>query len=572
MLSFLLSLLDLRIGIVLACVAIAWFWPRFGERVFGPLERGIGRFAARKSLAIVVVAAFVILLRVSLLKLIPVPVPAVHDEFSYLLQADTFAHGRLTNPPHPMWIFFETFHVNQHPTYMSKYPPGQGAVLALGQYLGNPWIGVLLSVAAMYAAILWALQGWMPPGWALLGTAFAFLQFGVWNYWTNSYWGGAVAAIGGALVIGALPRIFRRRRPRDAVLLGIGVAILANSRPYEGLIFCVPVFAALAWWLWRKRTPSWRGTIPRVVAPAVLVLVLAGVFMGYYNWRGTGNPLLLPYVVNDRALLTTPHFVWQKLRPPREYLNPQFADFYNDWAVDLWKEREFNGSWGAASTIFWSTVTIFPGLFVRDELLLVIVVMLPWLLRDRKARIFLATCVICFAGFCTTTWFQTHYVAPLMATVFALIAEAVRHLRCLKIRGRPVGFFLSRALVVGVIGMASVNAVQMIRSAAEQAPFVRAGSREPIAAQLEAMPGEELAIVRYGKGHDPGREWVYNRADIDHAKVVWAREIPGVDIHPLLDYFRGRHAWLVEPEAIPPRISPYPVSANPADYSRGSTR
>ena len=239
-----------------------------------------------------------------------------------------------------MWIFFETFHVNMQPTYMSKYPPGQGAVLALGQLLGHPWIGVLLSVGVMCGAIVWALQGWFPARWAFLGGMLAALQFGVANYWVDSYWGGAVAAIGGALVVGALPRIFRCQRPRDSLVFGIGGAILAVTRPWEGGVFCVAAIIALAiWTMIGKRSLSWRVTLPRVVAPAALVFIATGALLSYDNWRVTGDPLLFPYRLNDRNYMSAPHFAWQKLDAPREYRNAEFDSYYNDW-VPLHMETE----------------------------------------------------------------------------------------------------------------------------------------------------------------------------------------------------------------------------------------
>jgi hypothetical protein len=550
--------LVLAAGLALV-LAVAWRWPFLGGRFFSRIEEWGCRLGARKAASVLVTGVLVILLRLSLWPLLGTPVPHASDEFGYLLAGDTFAHGRLTNPSHSMWVYLEAFQVNQFPTYMSKYPPAQGAVLALGQLLGNPWFGVLLSVAVLCGAITWMLQAWVPARWALLGGILAVAQFGAANYWMESYWGGAVAAIGGSLVLGAVPRIVRHRRPLDAALLALGMSILANSRPYEGLAFCIPVIAALVWVLWKKRMfVKGRRMIFAVVVPLAGVLLLTFAFIGYYNWRLTGNPLLMPYTLNNRTYLGSPIFMWEKLGPPLHYRNPQFAEMYDQLRTG-WITEHLRWSWQGIKYGFLKKMATLVNFYAPPQLGLPILVSLLALRRNRKVRFLFAVCVFLTGAVLLGLWFMTHYVAPFTAAIYALIVFGLRYMRRWNWNARPVGISMVRALVL--VNLALLPAQAGVLSFARSrglGPGWLWRSRARVQAQLESLPGEHLVIVRYGRDHDVhSREWVFNRADIDHAKVVWAREIPGLDMRPLFEYFHDRKLWLAEPDVNPPRFSEY---------------
>ena len=533
--------------------------PQLGAHWFGRVENVLRRLARRPRQTTIGIVAALIVARLLFLPFLPVPRPSIHDEFSYLLAAKTFASGRLTNVPDRFWRHFESVHILQQPSYMSMYPPGQGLTLAAGIWAtGKAWLGVVVTVGLLGGALFWALSSWFSGAWALAVTVLAVVRWLLFSYWMNSYWGGALPALGGALVFGSVPRLARNAKVRDALILAFGLILLANTRPYEGLIISSVSIAVLI--AWSRHAGTLQGLYrPALIVPVAGILALAAGWMLYYDARITGNPLTLPYVEDRREYAIAPLFIWGHIRPEPEYATRSLRDVYVAEA-ELYKTTRTN--LGIPELLrklknFW--------IFFLAPLLSVPFIAFWFALgrRDlsdekRKTRYISVIFLVTLAAVVQTVWFYPHYFAPAFAPFVGILLLGFRQLRGWHWRGRAFGLFLSRAVPIGCLLMATIPASAhrlgwrlnfwplqwALGSPAEvQGPA--------ITSSVLAEGKKALVFVEYGKEHDPGFEWVYNEPDLQQSQIIWARRVSPESDAALIRHFRGRSIWILRPDEHP---------------------
>jgi len=348
--------------------------------------------------------------------------------------------------------------------------------------------------------------------------------------------------LGGALVLGGWARWRRRVEPRHGFFIALGSMILANTRPFEGLFVCIPVFVGIA-----RR--GFKDDEKKRVSLVTMLIVcgFSAALMARYNQEVTGSAFTLPYSLYEKNYNPAPIFAaFQSPKEPRAYQHDVLRRFFVDWCSEqVDRQSTFRGWWSYhRERLEWMRA------FFVGPLLLPLLV-LPWTLRAKTLWVVFGILSGVMGVHFLTVGIQPHYAAPLVCCYFLLIVEGMRRISIIRFRGFPLGRFVNTFTCLMVV----MNLALVIERRINE-PSGWETARHEIERSLLLSGGRHVVVVRYSPDHDLLHEWVANGADIDSSKIVWAREMSAMK--DLRKYFRDRMFWLVDADEAIPTLKAFP--------------
>jgi hypothetical protein len=419
---------------------------------------------------------------------------------------------------------------------------------------GHPWAGVVLSVAALCAGCYWMLRGWTKPGWALVGGLLAVCQFGPLHLWMNLYWGGALSGVAGCLVFGALPRLQDGGR-RAAVLLGIGLGLQLITRPFEfvllaGCVGCWQVYALPS--ARRAASPPQISNLP-YIGLALLPFALLTLAQ---NKAVTGSFLTMPYQLSRYQYAIPTTFTLQPNPVPHRPLTPEQQLDYQAQSIIHGEGSDTFANWCAR---LWKRVHFYRFFFYPPLYLVLPLFLLS--LREFRFAWLAGTAAVMAIGDNFYPYFYPHYVAALACVSVLLSVTALDRLSRWSPLAARVILYLCAAHFIFWYGLhCGSQPLLMTAGRFDTGDFINYGDPEGrirIDQELAGTAGKKLAFVRYGPQH-MFHEWIHNDANVDAADIVWAADLGDEENRKLKAYYPSRSAWIVEPDAKPPRLIPYP--------------
>ncbi len=581
---------------MLACALVicAALKPQAGRFLFGAAHRmanGLGRTEIRP---ILLAAALPVAIRLLLLAIDAAPLPSDMEEYNQLLQAQTYALGRLANPVHPLAVMLQSFQVVEWPHRVSGRPPLPALPLILPAALGvSPFAGNLAAIGLTSAALCWMLLGWVPRAWAVIGSFLAICTFCLFGYWINSYWCPTTTVLGAALLLGLVPRVQQQPRLRWGALAVLALVLLAGTRPYEDGVFAGIIFI---WLLVHLLHPAQRPLLAAAVLRFALPTCLGGIaiVLGQlaYNHATTGNLRLMPYQIWRASQEIVPTFLWQPIASPPVFYNAS-AERFSHWEASVvlpikhgglfgavllfarhavtfrdllgpllflpllcwsprWFARRLNhrGPFAAACCLIFVLLCLawgWPGAIVKT---LVLAALLPrW--HNRRDRLPMLLLLAGMAATSLPSFYMNVYAVAFTAPLLILVVTGLRHL---SLWSRPLGPSLAGFLLLGAAIMPAAQAFShvfgtpLVGNQWSHFDRLAPSPHHDAAAILDRLPGKHVIFLRTLHDVPTDPAWldpIWNAPDVDAQKIVWLRDLRPAWTAAAESYYQGRQFWLM---------------------------
>lgn len=461
--------------------------------------------------------------------------PVISDELAYQFQSQTFINGRVTNQTPASPEHFESQGLLVEPTFSSKYPPLLAAGMALGEkFFGNEHLlgqlGLALSCCLIFLILIEFFSLPLSFSVSLIATLNSFYIF----EFANSYRPASLSLLAACLVYygclrslkmaqsGAIPSF--RSELGYGLIIGLGLGMLALSRPFIGaLTFCVSV-ALYFYSLWIRGIRSW-------IIPFLSVILLCGSVQLFINSQVTHNIWKHPHSFVSDKYYMNPGFNFLSKDEPRDYRGNRFLErYYREYEKEIFeRQTSFSGYIYEYFVekihkylMFHTTYYLLPFLLIGFVFLILATI------KEKSLRLlFLSQSIMGY--FVASLFVVAHlyfYTVTITPIFFLLIAWGVSEV--LKFGEDVVGKRAPVRVFVSIFILFAVTQLNM-RGFAFAASRTTRGvyyKRNFEKALLIAHPNKKLVIFsKFDESHSIYDNWIYSDPNLNETQILWVTDL-----------------------------------------------
>jgi hypothetical protein len=477
--------------------------------------------------------------------------PAYHDEFSYLLQAQTFLAGRLSYPSSPQLPeLFDQMHVVNEGRFASRYFPGVGAWIAPFLALGHPYWAQWLGGALAAFFTFWAGRELAGNRLGLVAGLLIALSPGL-ALFDNLLLSHAPTIAALMLFLFAFLRFMRTGGAAAAFWAGCGLSLAMLCRPMTAAGFGLPFGLWMLVRLARGMRPSAEGDSRRLLRATLCLagpLVAGLAILFFYNRAITGNGFLSPYQLYTDTYTPRHVFGFNNVVRGQEQVGPRVIDNYDRWAKNLDPQLALANELERMQASARWTLGIVPMALAA----VIFLVAVCWTAELRWKLV--AASVLSLHAVHVPYWFVGimgwHYVfesAPLLLLLFALTTrELFAHWR---VTGRFVmpawwGALVASAVLTNWVAFDPFWSISRIDSGVDEVAFARLRYEAFRQAMEQSLHKPALLLIK-GDSGDVSIDYVYNAPDLA-APILRARYRPDMDLNKVRAAFPNRSLYLFD--------------------------